>query len=175
MADGFRIKVHGLEQATAEMKSAIHAGEVSGMEKLVALGEMLVKQNINSPYDGMPAAVATGNLVNAVHGELHEDEVLRAIIAAGPPADVYALPVEAGTKPHFPPPSMLIPWVKLKFHPKSDKEALSIAFAVAKTIAKRGTRGHEMFERALPELESNAQGIIESEIARALHAEGFAV
>jgi hypothetical protein len=172
MAD-FKFQITGIEQMSSEMKGAVRAGMINGLEKIAAEGERLVKEKINSPFDGKPAAVATANLVNSIHAELHEDTILRAIVAAGPPADVYAAPVEFGTRPHFPPPQMLVPWVKLKFNPKSDKEALSIAFAVAKNIAKRGTRGHEMFERGFVDLEKEAQGIMQREIAESLQAEGF--
>jgi hypothetical protein len=88
-------------------------------------------------------------------------------------ASEYAAPVETGTRPHFPPPSALLPWVQKKFGFEDEKEALSMAFAVAKSIAKKGTSGHFMFQRALTELEPLAVPALEKEIALALARHGF--
>jgi hypothetical protein len=99
--------------------------------------------------------------------------LITATIFAGPPADVYAAPVETGTRPHFPPPSALVPWVKQRFSPGDEKEALSIAFAIARAIAKRGTKGVFMFERTYKQLEQEIPGIAEAEIAKAITAAGF--
>jgi len=55
--------------------------------------------------------------------------------------NVFAVPygkyMEEGTRPHFPPIQALQWWAKRKFQLK-DKEALAVAWAVAKAIAKRG-------------------------------------
>lgn len=168
-----RITISGLDQLVPELKSAAHEGILRGLDAIGIRGSALVQNNINSPYNGKPAAVATGNLVNSVHGDIVEGAgVNTLIIAAHAPADVYAGPVETGTVPHFPPPSALIPWVKLKFHVE-DKEAQSIAWAVATNIRKRGTQGHFMFERSIEQLSGEAQGIMERALAEAFIAAGY--
>lgn len=72
----------------------------------------------------------------------------------------YALPVEAGSRPHFPPPEALEGWVRrvLRVAPK---EVRGVAFLVARAIARRGTRPREFFKRgfaaARPRIELRLQ------------------
>lgn len=170
----FTAKLAGFDKIPVELRAAVHEGVVRGLEALGTRGSAIVQDNINSPYGNLPPAVAFGNLVNSVHGDILEGgEVNTLIIAAHAPADVYSAPVETGTVPHFPPPSSLVPWVKLRFQPASEKEALSIAFAIAKRISQRGTQGHFMFERALDQLSGEAQSILERQLADALSAAGY--
>lgn len=59
----------------------------------------------------------------------------------------YAVPVELGTRPHFPPIAAIMDWVKVKFGvtgPAGER----IAFAIARKIAKRGTKGAHMVQHA---------------------------
>jgi hypothetical protein len=67
----------------------------------------------------------------------------------------------------------LLAWVQKKFGIEDEKQALSMAFAVAKSISKRGTQGHEMFSRALEALEPIAPAVLERELALAFAAHGF--
>lgn len=73
----------------------------------------------------------------------------------------HAAPVEYGTKPHFPPIGPIQHWVEKKLG-KSGKEASSIAFAIAITIARCGTKGAHMFEEGFDENEDRVMGILES-------------
>ncbi|WP_287365113.1 HK97 gp10 family phage protein [Thauera sp.] len=56
----------------------------------------------------------------------------------------YAVAVELGTKPHMPPVEPLINWARQKLG-VSGKQAESAGWAIAKSIAARGTKGHFMF------------------------------
>lgn len=56
----------------------------------------------------------------------------------------YAVAVELGTKPHMPPVQPLINWARQKLG-VSGKQAESAGWAIAKSIARRGTKGHYMF------------------------------
>ncbi|NPU84376.1 MAG: hypothetical protein HPY65_07790 [Syntrophaceae bacterium] len=88
------------------------------------------------------------------------------IIGKGTPVSIgivattskYGRPVELGTKPHMPPSSALVPWVK-KFLGYEGKKADRVAFALAKAIAKRGTEGRYMFESAAMEKEDAVRRI----------------
>lgn len=169
------IKITGLDQALAEVRVAVNAGMSDAVDLIGARGAKLVQDNIISEYQGRPAAVATGNLANAIFSEqTHAEGYMTATIDAAAPADVYAAPVEFGTRPHMPPISAILPWIKLKFGGASEKEMVSMAWAVAKSIAKRGTRGFHMFQRAEAQLQTEAQGIAESAIARAIRSAGLA-
>lgn len=77
----------------------------------------------------------------------------------------YALPVEIGTRPHFPPVAAIQDWVRVKLG-LDGPEGRSAAFAIARKIAKRGTKGAFMFRDALEasraELERQLQLAVEA-------------
>lgn len=60
----------------------------------------------------------------------------------------YALPVERGARPHFPPSSALELWVRRKLQ-VPEKMVRSVAFLVARKISRRGTSGAAMAYRAV--------------------------
>lgn len=168
-----KVTVKGMDVATERIRVAIMQGIDNGLAVTGARGEQLVKQNITSPFDGRPPAVSTGNLANSVQFSLSREVSLsRAVVFAAPPADVYADPVETGSRPHFPPPLALLLWVKKKFGATTEKQALSIAFAVARKIAKRGVKPFLMFARAMTTLEPELGGIFDAQIAKAIEASG---
>ncbi len=169
-----RITIRGFDTATASVKAAVATGVRNGLAVAGARAEALVKEKISSSYLGRPAAVATGNLVNSITFQVSQEAgISRAVVFAGAPADQYAGYVEAGTGPHFPPPSALLLWVKKKFSPGTERQALSIAFAVARKIAQRGVSAFGMFARALAQLEGELTGIFQAQIGKALEAVGL--
>lgn len=168
-----KITIVGFDAATQKVKDAIDFGVKNGLVVAAARGEALVKEAIRSPYLGRPPAVASGNLVNSVTFQVStEAGFSRATVFAGAPADVYAGYVEAGTGPHFPPPSALLLWVKKKFSPSTEKQAMSIAFAVARKISKRGTSAFGMFNRAFAKLDGELREIFQAQIDKAIEAAG---
>lgn len=169
-------KITGTEDLAPEMQAAVAEGTQVGLENLGVKGAEIVQENIRTPYGSQPPAVAFGNLAGSIVSSfVREATMFREVIGVSPSlgADAYAPPVETGTAPHMPPPSALVPWVMKKFGADDEKQALSIAFAVAKTIKKRGTQGHFMFDRALESLEPLAAPALEASIAQALIAHGF--
>jgi hypothetical protein len=146
------------------------------MQALGVKGAEIVQQNIATPYQGKPAAIAFGNLEGSITSSFrYVADAAHEIIGVSPQlgADKYAAPVETGARPHMPPPSSLLLWVQKKFQVDDEKEALSIAFAVARSIARRGTQGHQMFSRALAELQPLVVPALEKNIAVALARHGF--
>jgi hypothetical protein len=175
VAQGWTFRMIGGDAASEEVQDAVMEGARNGMEDLGARGAQLVTENITTPYGPKSAAVGFGVLAGSIFHDLQGGAaLLRTVISAGPPADLYASAVETGTRPHFPPPSALIPWVKQKFNPDTEEEALSIAFAIARSIAKRGTQGHFMFERASEQLGKEAEGIMIAAVAREIEKRGLA-
>lgn len=169
-------KITGAAEVAPEMRAAVEEGTQAGLEALGAKGAEMVQEYIGTPYNGQPPAVATGNLQKSVIASFtREATMCREVIGVAPTlsADVYAPPVETGTRPHMPPASALVAWVQKKLGIEDEKQALSMAFAIAKTIAKRGTQGHEMFSRGLESLEPLAVPALEAAIAQALAAHGF--
>ncbi len=168
--------ITGTDEVAPEMRAAVEEGTQAGLEALGVKGAEIVQEFISTPYNGQPPAVAFGNLVGSVNALfVREATMCREVIGVGPTlgADVYAAPVETGTRPHMPPASALVPWVQKKLGIEDEKQALGLAFAIAKTIAKRGTQGHEMFSRGLESLEPLAVPALEAAIADALAAHGF--
>ncbi|MCK5120183.1 MAG: hypothetical protein KAQ78_11385, partial [Candidatus Latescibacteria bacterium] len=63
----------------------------------------------------------------------------------GTPAE-HGEPVEHGTEPHFPPTGPIKHWVE-RVLGIPDPESKSVAFLIARSISKRGTKGAHMFEQ----------------------------
>lgn len=70
----------------------------------------------------------------------------------------HAIPVEIGTRPHFPPVQPLEDWVMKKLG-VPEREAHGVAFAIARKIAQRGTLAVGMFHRAFNEKRPNVEVI----------------
>jgi hypothetical protein len=100
---------------------------------------------------------------------------LRGSIAAQPTAQLgeevigvvgtamaYAVPVELGTRPHFPPIQPLKDWVRLKLDIRDDDEAEGVAWAIARKIAVHGTEGVHMFRDAFEQNRRQVVGMFEA-------------
>lgn len=72
----------------------------------------------------------------------------------------HGVPVELGTKPHFPPIGPLKHWVVRKLGITGDKEATSVAYAIAWKIARHGTEGAHMFEKGFDASEGRVVRIL---------------
>jgi hypothetical protein len=172
---GMTIRVNGLGAAAANVQVAVKAGISNALTLTGIRAQRLVTDNITHSYFGRPPAVDTTILANSINFALSRAiGVSRVVVFSAPPADQYAAYVESGTGRHFPPPSALLLWVKRKFNPADEKEALSIAFLVARAISRRGTLAFGMFARAFAVLEGELAGIFESAIAAQIRAAGLA-
>jgi hypothetical protein len=78
----------------------------------------------------------------------------------------YVMPVDLGTRPHFPPVEALIDWVRTKLNIQNEKVARGVAFLVARKIARTGTKGAHAFESVLPRLEAQLDQIFAGAQAR---------
>jgi hypothetical protein len=99
-----------------------------------------------------------GTLRASFTSEVHDlgDSVVGVV---GSPL-AYAIPVELGTRPHFPPVDAIEDWVNVKLG-ITGPEGKRVAYAIARKIAARGTNGALMvrrgFDAAEPELERQAE------------------
>lgn len=167
------IRIKGLDQATENIRLAVKVGIDRGLTVAGTRGQQLVTDNITHPFLARPPAVSTGTLANSIAFEISRTQgISQAVIFSQPPAGDYAGYVEAGTGPHFPPPNALLLWVKKKFQVQNEKEALSIAFLIARKISRRGTSGFGMFARAFAVLDRELGGIFERSIGEAVTAAG---
>lgn len=84
----------------------------------------------------------------------------------------HGLPVEKGTRPHFPPVAPIQHWVERKLG-ITGKEAKSAAFLIARAISRRGTKGAQMFEKGFNMNEDRVIAILKQipdDIVRAVSA-----
>lgn len=88
-------------------------------------------------------------------------------------AQVSAVAVELGTRPHMPPVQALVPWV-IEALGVEPKRARSVAYLVARKIARRGTTAQKPFARTLERLEGHIVREFESAAARMAAALGGA-
>ncbi|HWR17122.1 MAG TPA: hypothetical protein VN577_19995 [Terriglobales bacterium] len=160
-----QVRITGAEQASADIRAAMHQGLANGIEKLAWTGVGYVQENTPTAF---------GYLANGITVDFAGGRNLIATIHATPPGEKYVLPVETGTRPHFPPITPLMLWVKQKFGVGDEQAARSIAFAVAQKIAKRGTKGAFMFQKATEKLVNLGPDVIEREIAEAIMTAGLA-
>lgn len=184
----YTIDDEGAKKMLEEFPERMHGAVNRGIAAASAFFEGLVVEKIRQPHGQKPAAVAFGNLVNAVatmHGGAGDR--LYAMVTVAPPADLYAAPVETGTRPHWPPMEPIMRWVRKKLldtmtarfagSKGGEQEIKSRAFLIARKIARRGTEGHFMFQRAFNEGHEQAETLIDDQIAReiaAINNEGMA-
>ena len=119
--------------------------------------------------------VNTGVTRGALFSQLRGVDMTRGEAIVSLPVE-YADAIEFGTKPHFPPIAPIELWVRQRFRDKggslraavtqarsrntarplrsrTDAAIKSLAFAIATTIARRGTKAHRMFALAQKALE----------------------
>jgi hypothetical protein len=160
MAEPFvRIEPLNVEGAQRAFEVAPQAMRDEMLRAMTLADELLVREAAER------APAAHGTLRSSIFGEewIAGDSVLGLVAS---PLE-YAVYVELGTKPHFPPIEPLIDWVRVKFH-KSEEEARGIAFLVARKIAERGTLGVGMFNRAFAANIGQVERIFDHGVERAL-------
>lgn len=116
--------------------------------------EMLLEREIK---DDTPVG-ATSSLRQSIHSEAPRT-LANSVIGVVGTASMHALPVELGTRPHFPPVEPLIDWVQAKLDIRDEDRAEGVALAIARKIASRGTLGVGMFHRNFVQLQPQIRGI----------------
>ncbi len=156
-AKGLGIELHGFAELT-ELWS--QAPDIVSEELLGSMTEadMLLLHEIS---DRTPKATGMLRGSEGSQEQVSDQGVLGVVSAS----INYAVPVELGTRPHFPPIQSLVDWVVAKGI-ASEKDARGIAYAIAHTIAKRGTIGTHMFERGLEQNRDQVIGMFEAGVAR---------
>jgi hypothetical protein len=90
---------------------------------------------------------ATEELRNSIYGEVRDSVYGTEVTGIVGAPVVYALPVEMGTKPHWPPKGALTSWVRRKLQIVGDDHVASVEFRIRAKIAARGTKGAHMFRK----------------------------
>ncbi|MBI2397734.1 MAG: hypothetical protein HYV17_08040 [Xanthomonadales bacterium] len=158
-----RVDTSALDVLANAWKSA---PEIVREEMLVAVMEadsLLLRE----VQDRTPVGVGGGGgLKGSIFGseEVLADNVLGVVSTAMP----YAVPVELGTKPHFPPVAALRDWVEAKLG-VDPSESESVAFLVARKIAQKGTEGAFMFQRTFAETQAQIVEMFNEGVARVVN------
>lgn len=139
------LEVHLDIQGSAEIARAFELAPEIVLEELERAtweSELLLEREVK---ERTPVGVGGGG---GLKGSIAAREPRRladgVIGVVGTPLN-YAVPVELGTKPHFPPVKPLAEWAvrKLGVDPS---EARSVGFLIARKISRKGTKGAHMFE-----------------------------
>lgn len=114
------------------------------LRKATLEAELLLERGVK---ELTPVGVgAGGGLKGSISAR--EPRVLRdSVIGEVGTPFVYAVPVELGSRPHFPPIQPLADWAQAKLG-VSAAEARGVGFAIARKISRVGTEGAFMFKRA---------------------------
>ena len=143
------------------------APEVTRRELLAAMtqGTQLVEREVK---DGMPRV--TGLTAASVASDAFSSPVgVIGTVGSSQPSATF---LELGTKPHMPPVEALVPWVKavLGVEPK---RARSVAYLVARKIARKGTKAQKPFDKAIAATEGQVLRMFEDAAGRvAVHLAG---
>ncbi|MDX1491279.1 MAG: hypothetical protein R3332_08330 [Pseudohongiellaceae bacterium] len=125
---------------------------------------LLEREVVERAPEGIGGAAGLRGGIAAVPPSLTTDtpgEVIGLVIGSAP----HTLPIELGTKPHFVPIQPLQDWVEYKLGLEGS-EAKSVAFAISRTIARRGTKGHFMFRDAFNSNKDQVEKIIADAVPR---------
>lgn len=138
----------GMEVARLITEAFAHAPEIVIEEIERAMEESL---DVLKTQMQMLTPQAHGILRSAYYTRLYASPASGAVFGeVGNPAS-YAMPVELGTKPHFPPIEPLITWAATKFG-LDEYDAEIAARGVQRKIGHRGTQGAHMARQSLDHL-----------------------
>jgi len=143
--------VKNLEAMIARFPEASRAARMARITEAVLLLEGEIKRET-------PVGAGPIHLRDTFFYKVY-DEHDRIWGLVGSPA-AYGVPVEMGTKPHFPPVAPLQHWVERKLG-IGGKEAKAVAFLIARAIARRGTKGARMATRSVEKNEARIMAILE--------------
>ncbi|GJM12790.1 MAG: hypothetical protein DHS20C12_11930 [Pseudohongiella sp.] len=146
--------VQWLEQASQDSITELLAG--------VTQAQLLYERHAK---EGTPVGVGGGAGLRGSIASSQPQVLAEGVIGLVGTSLAHALPVELGTKPHFPPIAPLELWVQKKLGIESD-QAKSVAWAIAKTIAKKGTKGQRMFGKAFEQTQGQMEQILTEAVRR---------
>lgn len=146
---------HFLQQAPAIAREEMERS----VEEALRLLEREIKENTPTGAHGL----LRGSITHKLRGQALSDGL--GVAGTVGSSLNYALPVELGTRPHFPPITPLRDWVekRLGVDPSRSEQ---VAFLIARKIAKKGTKGARMAGRALDDNADQVNQIVAGAIPR---------
>ncbi|MBI4227713.1 MAG: hypothetical protein HY600_05545 [Candidatus Omnitrophica bacterium] len=140
----------GLERLKARPERFEQAYQEAGRQTMAQAATLLARAVVlrfDKPAGGLPPAINTGLLRSSVAWRAPRIE--GRTIEGGVGTNVaYALPIEGGSRPHWPPRAPLEFWVRRRLRVPAS-QARGVAFLIARKIARRGTRARRIFALGL--------------------------
>lgn len=149
MTTRFKISVTGLDPKVRKFSQANALFQTELNQLLRRIGKILVPAVKRETPIGATGRLRKSTVFQIVGGP--KNQVLELRQSARSKNFPYHLAVRKGTKPHFPPPEALIPWVKKKWGIPNTPAYLArgAAFVLARSIAKKGTKANPYDDRAI--------------------------
>lgn len=147
----------------AELQAAWRQAPAIVREELKAAmweAELLIERGVQEKTP-VGAYEALRKSIAAEYPQVSSDVVLGVVGTS----IAYAVPVEIGTRPHFPPVQALEDWVVRKLG-VPEAEAEGVALMVARKIAARGTPAIGMFHRTFTEKQPQVESFFSQARAR---------
>ena len=129
-----------------------------GMQESTLLGERNVKAH--TPVGASGAAGLMGSITSSA-----PQTVAGNVVGLVGTSLNHAVPVELGTKPHFPPLLPIQEWVEAVLGITGER-ARTVAFLIARKISRKGTKGQFMFKKGLEDSQEQFQEIFNKTIVR---------
>lgn len=129
----------------------------TSLQEALSLLEREIKDRMPTGATGLLRGSVTHQLIAQARGQEIAGKVFSPLS--------YAAPVELGTKPHFPPIAPLRDWVEKKLG-LSKSESRSVAFLIARKIAKKGTKPQKSFETGFRDNTEQVNAILGRGLAR---------
>lgn len=164
MSLGVNIELNGFDELHALWQQAPEI-TVDELETTTWLASELLEGEIKELTPVGASGGGGGGLRDSISAE---DPVVLAnqVIGVVGTSSPYAVPVELGTKPHFPPLEPLKDWVRARLTNVAESEVDGVALAIARKIAARGTLAVGMFHRGFAYSERQISGMYEDAMIR---------
>lgn len=105
--------------------------------------------------------VDTGRLWDAITARVEGDGAgLSGVVEVS--SLVYSVPMELGSRPHWPPRAPIEAWARRKFNLSNPVEARRVGFLVARSISKKGTKGRFYFRDGAKAAEPRIERLFEA-------------
>ena len=158
---GVTVSLPGGAELAAAWQAAPQIAEEELLRAYWEAALLLQRETVELTPSGASGGAGLRASIQAREPERVSDGIIGAVATPLP----YAVPVELGSRPHMPPIAPLMDWAQAVLG-VAPAEARSVAFRIARKIAKHGTPAQRMFGQALEANLPQVQGIYAAAGAR---------
>lgn len=136
---GFEVEIKGLKEQLEKLEKF---ADIAEPELMIAMDQTVTTVQ-SEARSGAPVGVS-GELRASINGKVTHTvgTDVRGVVGT---SVLYGMPVERGTRPHYPPLEPLMLWVQRKLQ-VPDGEVVGVARAIQRKIGRRGTKGKKFLE-----------------------------